>query len=242
MILSHRYQFLFVHIAKTGGTSIRSALRTVRIREPLYIHQQLVRRICKLTGHRIGSMLPRHASVLTARDTIMAEHFLRYFKFAFVRNPWDRLVSSYKHLERARQDVLQPHAIHNFADFCHWVLRDELGYVGQRTNLIESFRRPQSEYLVDHQGELLVDFVGRFERLEDDFAKVAKRLQLPNPSLKHKRRSARDSDYRSYFTDDLAELAGRYYAADVRLFGYRFDDSAQADDFDTTDGGITKAA
>ena len=76
---------------------------------------------------------------------------------------------------------------------------------------------------MDWQGRLLVDFVGRYERLQEDFRYVTERLRLGGLRLPHKRRSTGRGDYRSMYDDALAEQVGQVYAADVSAFGYAFD-------------------
>ena len=227
MILSHQHKFLFIHIPKTGGSSLRRALNRATAWEAYYVPLQIVRRVCQLTTYRIGSVLPRHGCAVAARDTVMLEHFLAYHKFAFVRNPWDRLVSSFKHLERERQDVLGPRKIRTFHEYCDWVLNPDLGDLGRRTTLIHGFRRTQTEYLTDHDGKPLMDFVGRFERLESDFERILARLNLSASKLGHRRRSQRVSDYRCYYDDHTAELTAHFYRRDLELFGYEFDQPQQ---------------
>jgi len=95
LLLSLRYNFLFVHIAKTGGTSIRATLNRYRWRDPYYLPQFICSRISHLTGHRLGCKFPRHAKIIAAREMLPRELFESVFKFAFIRNPWDLQVSSF---------------------------------------------------------------------------------------------------------------------------------------------------
>ena len=100
MLLSVKYNFLFVHIAKTGGTSVRAALNRLRWKDPLYLPQFIASRLSHASGHRIASKLPRHAKIIAAKEMLPQEFFDGLFKFAFVRNPWDLQVSSWHHLRR----------------------------------------------------------------------------------------------------------------------------------------------
>lgn len=225
MLLSHRHRYLFVHIAKTGGTSVRAVLARRRWLDPWYWPGFLCRRVSRLCRHRVASMMPRHAPAIVAQEILPPDLFAELYKFAFVRNPWDRLVSSYAHFQRERQDVLSQYHIDGFEPFVHWMLHAPIDHV-PRAALVRALRRSQFEYLVDWQGTLLVDFVGRFERLEEDFRSVTQRLRLEQLHLPHKRRSAARGDYRAMYSDALAEEVGRAYAADVSAFGYSFDRQA----------------
>ena len=86
MLLSRRYQFLFVHIAKTGGTSVRIALQRYRLRDSYYLPQWTASKLSGATGHSLGIKLPRHCKAITAREMLPREVYQGLFKFAFVRN------------------------------------------------------------------------------------------------------------------------------------------------------------
>ena len=102
MLLSNRHQFLFVHIAKTGGSSVRSALGALCWRDPLQFPAFICHRLSHFTGHRIGVKFPRHAAVVAAKEMLSPAHFDSLFKFAFVRNPWDRILSCF--LNKIKKD------------------------------------------------------------------------------------------------------------------------------------------
>src|SRR5262249_7513372 len=79
----------------------------------------------------------------------------------------------------------------------------------------------QSEMLTDDQGRLLVDYIGHYERLDEDFAEVAAKVGIAD-RLPHLNRS-QHKDYRTYYSDRTRELVETYFRADVELFGYSFD-------------------
>jgi hypothetical protein len=218
MLLSIRYNFLFVHIAKTAGTSVRSTLERYRWRDPYFLPQFVCSRISHLTGHRIACKLPRHAKIIAAREMLPRDLFQGLFKFAFVRNPWDLQVSSYHHLRRER-----PHLVgdRDFAAFLRYKLDPERPYQYHLDTSIEL----QTDYLVDLHGTMLVDYLGRFERLDEDFSAICRRIGIRPPDLAHKRQATDRKDYRSYYTDETAALVAERFATDVERFGYRFDPS-----------------
>ncbi len=181
---------IFIHIPKTGGSSIR---RVPGI---------------EVKHHRTARWHQRRK-----RD------FADRFVFAFVRNPYDRFVSTfyYWHTMRAgheywRSDCRIARAVQQFADladFCRRFRRFRYRRVGHF--------RPQHEW-THYRGECLVDFVGRFERLQEDWAAVAQVLAAP-AALPH----ANPSPHPHWSTqiDDVSgPLVRELYAADFRLFGY----------------------
>jgi hypothetical protein len=230
MLLSNRFKFLFVHIAKTGGTSLRAALGRLCWRDPLYLPQFLCHRLSHLSGHRIGAKLPRHAAVIAAQELLRPSLFDALFKFAIARNPWDRQVSCYHHFLREQPWLLKANRLGDFHDFTRWLLEDAQDYRGPKQVLIAALRRPQFEYLIDLRGAVIVDFVGRYESLQDDYQQICQRIGVAAPALPHKRKAAGRADYRSYYVDTTAEMVARHFRADVNHFGYHFDPStADAD-------------
>jgi len=204
MLLSLRYKFLFVHIAKTGGTSIRAALSPYKWKDPYRIPLFLCSRISALTHHRLACKLPRHAKAIAAYEMLPRELFNELFKFAFVRNPWDLQVSSYHQ---------------NFEDFLRWKLdpsRRSYQYI------IDTSIELQSDYLIDLNGNVIVDFIGRYERLEEDFQEACTRIGIRTPKLPHKRQASDRTTYQKYYTDETAELIARHFKRDIEMFGYTF--------------------
>lgn len=218
MLLSLKHNFLFVHTAKTGGTSVRDALRTLRFRDPWYPAQFLCSRLSALSGHRLGIKFPRHSKIVAAQEMLPREFFEQLFKFVFVRNPWDLQVSSFHHIRRERPHLMSH--IETFDQFIRWKLDPERPYQYHVDTSIEL----QSDYVIDLHGKVLVDFIGRYESLHDDFEEACRRIGVKAPALPHKRKATdRGKDYRSYYTDELAERVAQRFEPDIRLFGYTFD-------------------
>lgn len=220
MLLSNKYNFLFVHIAKTGGTSVRTALNKLRWRDPYYPMMFLCHRFSHLTGHKLGTKFPRHSKIIAAREMLPAEHFNQLFKFTFVRNPWDLQVSSFHHIRRERPQVMN--GIDNFNEFMRWKFNPERPYQYH----IDTSLQLQSDYLVDLHGNKLVDFIGRTENLQEDFDKACDTIGIKPMRLPQKRVAKdRGKDYRAYYADDTAALVAQYFARDIEMFAYDFEQS-----------------
>lgn len=220
MLLSIKHQFLFIHIAKTGGTSVRAALARRRWTDPWYWPMFVCSRLSHLSGHRIATKLPRHAKAIAAKELLPRERFDALFKFAFVRNPWDLQVSSFHHIRRERPQHLGDHQ--DFAAFLRWKLDPERPPQYHIDTSIEL----QTDYLIDLRGNLIVDFIGRYERLEQDFTEACTRIGIRPPKLPHRRQANdRGADYRRYYDNGTAELVAKHFAPDIERLGYRFDPS-----------------
>ncbi len=218
MELSLKYNFLFVHLAKTGGTSIRAALARYRWRDPARLSLFIASRLSAVNHHRLGIKIPRHARAIAAQEMLPADVFSRLFKFAFVRNPWDLQVSSYHHIKRERPDLLI--GIPDFPAFVRYKLNPDR----PAQYHLDASSRLQTSCLIDLEGNQIVDFVGRYERLAEDFATVCQYIGIsPKPLGQHRRATERSSDYRSYYDSATAEYVAEYFSRDIRVFEYDFD-------------------
>jgi hypothetical protein len=217
MLLSYRYNFLFVHIAKTGGTSVRAALSPLRWRDPMYWLMFPCHRLSHLTGHRTATKFPRHSKAIAAQEMLPRDVYAKLFKFAFVRNPWDLQVSSFHHIRRERPHLMAH--IKDFPDFIRWKLDPQRPYQYHVDTSIEL----QSDYVKDLHGKMIVDFIGRTERLQDDFDTVCDRIGIAHQTLPTKRKATDRDDYRKYYDSSTTELVAKHFKPDTDMFGYTFD-------------------
>jgi hypothetical protein len=217
MLLSPWYKFLFVHIPKTGGTSIRAALRHYKWADPYRFPLFLCSRLSSLANHRLACKLPRHAKAIAAHEILPRSYYEELFKFAFVRNPWDLQVSSFHHIRRERPQLMQ--GVRDFESFLRLKLAPNRQYVYHFDVSIEL----QSDYVVDLHGKVIVDFIGRYEQLGDDFREVCNRIGIRPARLPHKRQAEDRTAYQQYYTDDTAKLVGERFKRDIEMFGYSFE-------------------
>jgi hypothetical protein len=218
MLISNTHRFLFIHVGKTGGMSMREVLKQYA-QEP---EKFKIRRPAKMNGDRpnplytVWETLLLHAKARDVQKEVAPEIFDSYFKFAFVRNPWDLMVSMYHFIlrEPTAPRHEQVKAAGSFEGFVDWVGRTADPFPKGITKL-------QSEMLTDDAGRLLVDYIGHYEQLGEDFAEVAHKVGIAD-RLPHLNRS-QHTDYRAYYSDRTRELVGECFRSDVELFGYTFD-------------------
>lgn len=218
MPISHAHRCIFIHIPKTGGTSIERALG-MRGRNKSEDRELLYGRIESddLKRHALLSGYLQHITMADIHTLYPERPFADYFSFAIVRNPWDRLVSTYVHKDghllrtaRARGIELEGSSF------------DE--YVRAVSELRHAHLQPQHEYLVDEHGELAVDYVGRFESpLVAAFDEICRRLGI-RKVLSHEKKSTqrKSQDHRSYYSPETKKIVEKRYAGDIELFGYQF--------------------
>jgi hypothetical protein len=188
MIVSDSRKFVFVHIPKAAGISLRAAL------EPFADGQKVVH---PNTTHET-------LSALLAREPRLGGHF----KFAFARNPWDRLVSFHAYArERLRPTLPEMQGL----DFGHLLrLMDRGADWLDRLYVMQ----PQGGYV---RG---ADFVGRFETLESDFARVCASLDI-RAALPRKNTSHHGA-YAGYYDAWGRHFVAARYREDIDEFGYTF--------------------
>ncbi len=148
----------------------------------------------------------KHARPLHLKRLLGDALWDEYFTFAFVRNPWSRIVSLYEY-HRRRPDRW-PLARKSFAD---WLRAGGTGSVA----------RSMSEFVSDDDGRVILQLVGRYERLESDFARACAAAGLPPLELPHENRTA-TADYRGYYDDETREIVARLARSDIQRFGYEF--------------------
>lgn len=154
-----------------------------------------------------------------------------YFKFAFVRNPWDRLVSAYTYLKVMHDEL--------YGSFEHW-LGFVCSQVSKRDYLHGAHHAPQTDYLL-HEGNEVLDFVGRYENLQDDFATVCKHLQTTGCRLPIQNKSSfRKGHYSGYYTHATAALVAKTYAEEITLLGYAFEEDTQTQSPPVNPSALTK--
>lgn len=223
VLYSPHFKFLFVHIPKTGGTSLRAALKPLLYQDPWYYLMWYPQRLSHWTGHRTVTKFPRHAKIIAAREMIPHEIFTGLYKFSVVRNPWDMQVSSFHHLHKEHPEAVE--GLSGFRDFVRYKLDPDR----PPNPHLDVSGTPQMEFLCDMHGNLLVDDVVRFESLHEDYERVVQRIGLKRPpKLPHKRKGSRKADYRTYYDDETAALVADWYAPDLKAFGYEFNAVAES--------------
>lgn len=210
MILSHEKKFIFIHIYKVAGTSVRRALEKYNNLSkedfPLTANIKfwIGDRFNFLSQHAIN-----HIKASEVKNLLPAKIYNEYFKFSFVRNPWDWQVSLY-HFMIQNTKHPQHHIIKkmkNFEEYIDWVVENE--------NTL------QKDFVYDHDGNLIVDYIGKFENLQEDFKEVCLRLEIEPILLPVTNKSDHDH-YRHYYTKESRDKIYNTFKDDVEYFHYDF--------------------
>lgn len=207
MIISHEHRFVFTAIPKTGTHSVRQALREHMSEADLEQVGLFVNK--RFPFEELARISHGHISLQQVRPFLGEEAFTDYFKFAFVRNPFDRFVSYCAFMTRANGAFLSnPQAVMNHLLF---VQPPEQHILFQ----------PQHTFLVDEAGGLLSDMVGRVEDMQASYDAICARIGIPTATLGQVN-SSRRGGYRDYYDARSRDEVARRYQRDLELFGYEF--------------------
>ncbi len=218
MLLSNSHQFIFIHIAKTGGLSVRNILEKYSEEPEKFKIAKPAKEIDGVHNkfHDVWRSLLLHATAQDALKELPNDTFNNCFKFAFVRNPWDWQVSMYHFILKEPEST--PHnLVKSFGSFDAYIE----AVVSTDFRFPKGTTKFQHEMIVDKDGNLLMDFLGHYENLAEDVAYVCQKIGV-NEKLPHLNQS-QHKDYRDYYTDRTRELIAEHYAKDISLFGYDFD-------------------
>jgi len=211
MIVSHKHNFIFVHIFRTAGRSFTKALMQFGEQE-------------------IPGQTHRHHTAAEIRDLVGPEFWEQSFTFAVIRNPWERLLSQYlyhiqtvrefksrhgqKPTKVARRTQKNMRRFRNFDAFIHWfAVKEEL-------NEWTRHKLTQSEFLFEDSGEQLVDHIMRFENLESDMKVLEEKLALDIdlPFINHQPHR----HYSEYYTDGTRSIVADVCRHEIDRFCYTF--------------------
>jgi len=186
---------IFIHIPKTGGSSVARALFGDSRHVPYFEYER-----------------------------INPRKFRRFFKFSFVRNPWDRLVSTYFFLKNGGVNELDRRfAAEKLAGYDNFAAFVE-GWLSEKNIWSWVHFKPQHYFICDAALRVRMDFVGRTENIAADFRTLCERLGIA-ADLKWINRGAH-SPYGDYYTDALRDRVATVYDDDIKIFGYRFEGDA----------------
>lgn len=231
-MISHNDNCLFIHIPKAAGQSVESIFlqqnnltwdeREQLLLKPNSDPQKGPPRLAHLTADEYLSL-----------GYLAPDKFNALFKFTIVRNPWDRLVSEY---------LYKKHSF-CFKDFIfkYFPEKDVDDY--KQHNGLYRHVMPQHQFIYGKENKCLVDYVGKFETLQQDFSIISQKIFGKPLVLPHKNKTQQQSvlsrslnklkksmtgtqnkkHYSSFYDDETQEWVAKFYAKDIELFGYHFE-------------------
>lgn len=182
-MISHKHKFIFVHVPKTAGTSIKNAMN----------------------GYYDELHNPYHSGIFRIKTTLSDQIFQSYFKFGTMRNPWDREVSRYAFIKKYKNHDRHACVLNGFKDYL--LKFNEMGLVNYN--------------LLKIHGNIGVDYIMKFENLQQDFNIVCDKIGIPRKKIPHDNQT-NHKRYIEYYDDETRELVAQKYAKDIEYFGYKF--------------------
>tara|TARA_R110000824_G_scaffold336553_2_gene523050 strand:+ start:2326 stop:2958 length:633 start_codon:yes stop_codon:yes gene_type:complete len=208
-MIDHKHKFIFIHIPKTGGTSIEKLfIPTADIQNVNLKHDTL-------------------RTILGTRPKIK-----NYFKFTVVRNPWDLTASLYYYMWKSQYEWPQrwrkmiSAQIPGVLDMSlnDWVNHESFAYSGPRSRSLfnkNPTERLQLDWISNNTGSPEMDYIIKFENLQNDFDNVCNKLGLPFQNLPHINKTDREP-YGELYTTETREIVARKFKKDIDFFQYEF--------------------
>jgi hypothetical protein len=226
MIVSHTHKFIFVKSLKTAGTSLEAALSRYCSGDDIVTPLGDYRFNRDESGDRVhqamnDSGFNQHDDAATIKSKLPAEVWDNYFKFSITRNPWDRAVSLF-FWEYRRDPALVPRK-----RFYHYlgVPYDEAGELRKRlgTFVRGDWQNNDRFYIMDDR--LCVDYVIKYESLEEDFRRVCREVGVPETALPRLKTGLRRQGhhYSELFDDESRAIVADRHQNDIAHFGYVFE-------------------
>lgn len=211
--ISNFEQFIFIHIPKCAGTSMEILIGTNT----------------------------SHESINVIKNRLSENKFNKYYKFSFVRNPWDRAVSFYEFIKKIKEkepkrkltnkkQIYKKINLESFKGFCKdlatysiedpRIARRDVSRYSRDKNLISSVFAPMYQFLTDKNDNLLMNFVGKFENINEDWKKICKELYFME-SLP-KKRVTPHKNYKEYYDNKSIEFIRKWASKDIEMFEYSY--------------------
>ena len=186
-MINHQYKFLFIHIPRTSGSSIEYQF-----------------------SYKEGQEKNKHWNLNDWKNHLNSNDFDSYFKFTFVRNPWDILISKY---------VTSWYSLKGRGP--------SIGYKSGKTlkyflDHYEPVAHEHGDSLLSYFDPKQMDFIARFENRNKDLKYISNKIGF-NIDTNTKRRDHRHKKhYTEYYDDETREIVAERYAKDIEYFGYKF--------------------
>lgn len=216
MIYSPKHNYIFIHIPKTGGTSMALALENRAARDDIMLGNtpKAVKRRGRVKGITARGRLWKHSMLADLDGLVSQDAVARARVFTLVRNPWDRLVSYYHWLQRQNfdHDAVKIAKAYRFNGFLN------------HPKIITSIRaNPYGRYVTGIDGQERCDLFLRLEHLAQDLRQLEDLIGLKLTPFPHENRSRSGREYQRYYSALDRQLVEDIAGVDIERFGYQFE-------------------
>jgi hypothetical protein len=203
MIISHTGKFIFIHVPRTGGTSMTYSLSEEVGGSKNINVEKFGFNSWRPMFHDDNSV---HRTYIEKQEVI--DKYRDYFSFAFIRNPWDRILSYFTGHRKSPKRVRDWDI--NIEGFTDYLIRD-------LHNL-----PPCAHWVCDTSGKIALNYVARFENWKQEHEHISKELGLSLPYHNIGKSGDFVLDYHDFYTDKTRQLVYEAHKEDIKLFGYTY--------------------
>lgn len=216
MLISHKHKFLTIDIPKTGTRSLRETLHPLGL-------------VDIIGEPSLSSDFYQHATALQMKNTFKRNNWdwSAYFKFTIVRNPWDRYFSFFKYFHSYRDQYLNKsknitwtEAEINQGKYCVELFKNRTN--DEIMKSIIANHQAQSDFFLDENGNLIVDYMADFCNLDEEFKFLCAKTETKYLPLKHGNKSKTFFDKKHFYNEELIEIVREKEKSVIEIKGYNF--------------------
>lgn len=218
-MISHQKKFIFIHVGKTGGNSCNLLLQKYSDQQVVITKKEKKGRNAVMILDENGKNI-KHLTALEYREKLGQEKFNSFYKFAFVRNPWDRMVSyfSFFYEHEFWYHLILPQENRRSTPN-HYILRR---FNKMLLNLRYRKKFKMLPFLTDESGKIIVDYIGKFEEYKKCLKEVFDKLEIPFAETFHENKT-QHSHYSFYYDETTKQFVADWFKDEISLFGYKFE-------------------
>ena len=233
MIISHKHKFIFIRPHKVGGTSVHLALSfqsgeydtvsRLHVMHSGWMDGEGCERYYIHLNSRENTVQCPHSDIMEIRKRFGIYYFNTYKKISIVRNPWDAQVSAFLYL-KSQEDIKEYRKIINWdSDFCKEEFKKHMIKCLKKLDGNRIWNIDRYCFLKD---EMVLDFVLRFENLENDYRKLCgsigiKYIEIPRAKCEIR---TNNRHYSEYYDEDTVEMVRNESKNMIEYFGYEFEE------------------
>ena len=221
-IINNTHQFIYLHVPRTAGTSITTLFSSLTTIFDLEIGATDFGEKIQDAYHE-RFQISKHSALTEIYNAIGDQVFKNYFKFSFVRNPFDRIFSTYNFLRSwDSPDKNFNNLMQSFNSFSEFIFSDCLA----KTFVPDNMFYPQSHWLCSNTDDVGLDFIGRVEDLSADIANILNIIDVESLVDKTKLQILNESieslNKLEIYSKDIETIIN-IYRADFVKYKYDFD-------------------
>lgn len=216
-IINHSRKFIFVHVPKAAGTSVTNMLSKYTSYRDLEIGGTTFgEKIQSAFKKRFG--ISKHATSSNLQAIVGEEEWDEMFTFSIVRNPYSRVISTYKFLNEWEGTPTKfKKILAQFSDINDYILSN----IWEESNGPDNIFRPQTFWLTDNKdrSKILVNFVGRLETLDNDLNHIISKIE----GIKIEKKQAPQLNKTSgnfTLSKKSIDKINEFYSRDFHFWGY----------------------